>query len=265
MTTLRLSESQLRATEGAKQTHAKLKRKGSLGSGIFTFGIGRKKGREAKPEKVIQPTAAMPTPERHAMARNGWKMDEKTGGQVSYEEVRSVDLLKSRVSDHHWQLMKMMVDDYEAAQAVKVSSRPYTGAPYAAAIGADRAIINQGKKANRSDFMARHMSGRVDFWWNTIRTLVLGAHYARLGRPLSPAEIASLMCNEKDAKALATGGDIIVRLTMLRAEEAYHAWIETQPMKIIEPQSDEMQQMQAERELIKRLARPRATARVDAT
>lgn len=258
MSTLRLSESQLRATDGAKQVHTHLSKSKRLGEKIWTFGKPRnKKPREAKPPKVMERTASSPTLERESKAPLGFTEDrDHPGGQVSYQEVTSLSVLKPQLSEQEMKLLVMIAQDYQAAQAVKVSSRPYTGAPYAAAIGADAAIIKQGQRANRSDFMSRHMSRHVDFWWLLIRMVVLGAHYARLGRPLTPAEISGMILQAKGA-GLELSGTLAVKLTVLRAQEAYHAWLETQPMKIIEPTTDGMQAMKAERELLKRLEKPK--------
>jgi hypothetical protein len=259
MTNLRPSESQLRATVDAKQAHSNLSKSKRLGEKIWTFGKGREKKptrAEAKPPKVMERTASTPTPEREALATHGWEAKAHPGGQVSYQEVTTLAVLKPSLSEQEMKLLVMIAQDYQAAQAVKVSSRPYTGQPYAAAIGADAAIIKQGQRANRSDFMQRHMSRHVDLWWLLIRMVVLGAHYARLGRPLTPAEISGMILQAKGA-GLELSGTLAVKLTVLRAQEAYHAWLETQPMKIIEPQTDGMKAMAAERALLKRLEKPK--------
>jgi hypothetical protein len=90
-----------------------------------------------------------------------------------------------------------------------------------------------------------------------VRMLVFGAHYARMGRPLSPAEISGMIIPSQDAAGLRLCGTMVLKLTALRAQEAYHAWFETQPMKIIEPQTDGMKAMAAERALLKRLEKPK--------
>jgi hypothetical protein len=220
----------------------------------------------------MERTASTPTPEREALATHGWEAKAHPGGQVSYQEVTTLAVLKPSLSEQEMKLLVMIAQDYQAAQAVKVSSRPYTGAPFTGspprpnildagvslkdALAVDKALLKQGQRANRSDFMARHMSRHVDLWWMVIRMVVLGAHYARLGRPLTPAEISGMILQAKGA-GLELSGTLAVKLTVLRAQEAYHAWLETQPMKIIEPQTDGMKAMAAERALLKRLEKPK--------
>jgi hypothetical protein len=270
----------LAAPESAAKVHSKLRKSGKLGEKLWLFGKGRsKKGREAAPPRQLEKTAAMPTQQRleknlpkipesltkeqAAKQREkdleaAWKTETHPGGQVSYQEVTSLAVLKPDLSVHEMKLLVMIAQDYQAAQAVKVMHRQYTGEPFSASKGADTAIIKQGQRANRSDFMARHMSRHVDFWWLLIRMVVLGAHYARLGRPLTPAEISAMMLHSKDAHALGLSGTMAVKLTVLRAQEAYHAWLETQPAKVIEPANDRdpYGAVRAEERLLKRLAKP---------
>src|ERR1041385_6036392 len=123
----------LAGSDQARSAHSRLRKKGLLGSGIFMLGKP-KKAKEAKPPKKLEPTTAMPTPERQAKAHYGWQEESHPGGQVSYQEVSSLAALKPQLSEQEMKLLVMIADDFRAAESIKVSSRPYTGATYAAAI-----------------------------------------------------------------------------------------------------------------------------------
>lgn len=262
----------LAAPESATKAHSKLRKQNRLGEKLWLFGKGRGK-KEAKPVKPLERTSAAPTPERQVRAPNGWKEEAHPGGQVSYQELSTLEPYRVHLSEDDKKFWEMLVDDAETAEIVKINARAYNGMPHPGSshaggaidatgelrdvLNVNKAMIAQGKRANRHDFMMRHMNRHVDFWTIIVRTVILGVRYQRIGRPLSAAEISAMLMASKDKREIEGGGIALVKATLVRAREAYHAWFEAQPIKIIEPQSDGMKAMQAEREFLKRLEKPR--------
>lgn len=208
----------LAASPDAKQTHAKLKKKGSLGSGIFTFGLNRKKGREAKPEKVIQPTAATPPPEQQRRALYGYETQEHPGGQVSYRAKSAVDVYREHFTEDLVQAAEMFLADADrCTRANVICSRTYTGMPHA--------ISMSSLTEDQIDAQARFkwiMGGMDERFRAALSFLVMGVRSERMGAPRDFAYTASRYRDPTTKNAFTAG---FLKAALIRLKEAQLAYV----------------------------------------